>query len=101
MFYAKYSLYGAEHSELYHDFETYNKQTYSPLVKDIVFIDFTIHGKDYKSRKQSLYCIAVEWSNSDPSGLSIDELCDIDDWFLRMGKRYGLTQEFRENCIIY
>ena len=99
MFYAKFSLYGTEHSELYFDHESYFKQTYSPLTKDIVRIDFTIHGKSYQEQKESARDVAIEWSNSDTSGLSYGEMNIIWDWFDRMARRYGLLREFRENGI--
>ena len=101
MFYAKFISNGQEHAELYSDFQKYFADTFSPDTVLMELIDFTIHGKTYSDRKRSLYDIAVAWSNSDSAGLYLDELCDIDDWFFRMGKRYGMREEFKENAIGY
>lgn len=83
-----------EYSELYHD-------TFSPDLDIVTFIRFTIHGKDYHSRKSSLEEIAIDWSNNgDATGLYMSDLWSISDWFYRNGKRYGLLTDFNENGLI-
>lgn len=99
MFYAKFAIEGKEHAELYDSWDRYHADTFSPLTEDISFVDFNVHGKDYQSRKNCVRDIALDWSNSDTSGLSCLELHRIWSWFYNMGRRYGLLQEFRENCI--
>ena len=101
MFYAKFIINGHEHAELYFNYDKYFSFTFSPDTRVVELIEFITHGKSYQDRKASLHDIAVQWSNADSSGLYLDELCDIDDWFFRMGKRYGLREEFKENLIGY
>lgn len=99
MFYAKFAIEGKEHAELYDSWDRYHADTFSPLTEDISFVDFNVHGNDYQSRKNSLRDIAIEWSNCTDINLYMSELYRIEDWFERMARRYGLLQEFRENCI--
>lgn len=101
MFYAKFNANGKDHAELYHSWDKYYTDSHDPNARFYELIDFTVRGSDYQSRKNCLYNIAVEWSNADTAGLYLDELCEIDDWFFRMGKRYGLRAEFKENAIGY
>ena len=69
-----------------------------PMVNILVRIDFTIHGKDYKTRKASLEKLAIDWSSSgDTSGLFYSDLCILSDFFRRNGERYGLLTDFIEN----
>ena len=56
----------------------------------------------YQQRKASVYQEAVEyqiWASS--QSLSYGELAFYNDYFHKLGKRYGLLREFRENCICY
>lgn len=99
MFFAKYINNNQEHSKLYNSWEQYHRDTWNPLTERIHLIDFRISGTDYKSRKQALRDIAVEWSNCDSSGLFMSELSAICDWFSANAKRYGLQREFQENGI--
>lgn len=69
-----------------------------PETEVLTIIDFTIHGKDYKSRKASCEQVAIDFSNDgDTTGLFYSDLWHISDWFYRNGKRYGLLKEFIEN----
>lgn len=52
MFFAKYINNNQEHSELYHSWEQYHRDTWNPLAERIHLIDFRISGTDYKSRKK-------------------------------------------------
>ena len=52
----------------------------------------------YKKRKAEVREEAIEYSYSDEE-LSYGELAEIQDYFRRLGKRYGLLREFRENAI--
>ena len=52
----------------------------------------------YQKRKAEVRAEAVEYSYSDEE-LSYGELADKQDYFERLGRRYGLLREFRENCI--
>ena len=99
MFFAKYEIDGEENTGLYFDYSIYYRDTFSPCYKMVTFIRFVIHGKNYQSRKESLRDLAINWSNSDISGISYGELATIQDWLCKNGKRYGLLEEFRENAI--
>lgn len=54
----------------------------------------------YKEQKEKARELAVQWqhdfANNNYSWL---ELANFTDFFTRLGKRYGLIKEFRENGI--
>ena len=100
MFFAKYEIDGKESTGLYWDYCAFHKDTFSPTYKQITFIIFEVYGKNYQSRKASLHDLAVGWSNADTAGISYSELAEVENWFYKHGKRYGLLEEFRENAII-
>ena len=52
----------------------------------------------YQKRKAEVREEAIEYSYSEEE-LSYGELADRQDYFRRLGKRYGLLREFKENCI--
>ena len=57
--------------------------------------------KTYAERKAEAESVAIEWQhNYSDVQLSYGELCYYADYFTRIGKRYGLLKEFRENGII-
>ena len=63
-------------------------------------MDFTLHGYGYKRKKESLYNLAIEWSNTvSELVLSCNELAEVSQFFERNGSTYGLLTEFRENAI--
>lgn len=98
MFFAKYITNGTEKSELYFGWDKFHADTFSPDTKIVCLIDFTVHGKDYQSRKASVESIGIDWSNSvDASGLFYSDIAILSDWFYRNGKRYGLLRDFTEN----
>ena len=67
----------------------------------VCFIPLIVCGKSYQERKADLKEKAIEWSNNQGSypRWSYGELGEIQDFFERNGKRYGLIKEFRENAI--
>ena len=76
-------------------------------------IDFKISGKTYSEKQNSLRDLAIDFQSSwgwipdhdgiggivSMIGLSYGELADIQDFFEKNGRRYGLYQEFKENGI--
>ena len=54
----------------------------------------------YENRKAEVRAEAIEWQadfcNHD---YSYGELASIQDYFRRLGRRYGLLREFKENAI--
>lgn len=100
MFFASYKdAFGNEHANLYFDYPSFYADTFSPECEIIQLIEFAIHGKNYRERKNSLEEIAIEFSYNSVCGLSYSEMCYIQNFFETMGKRYGLLREFRENAI--
>ena len=100
MFFASFKdAHGNEHANLYFDWEKYFADTFSPECEVIQLIEFAIHGRNYRERKNSLEEIAIEFSHNAVCGLSYGEIYHIQNFFETMGKRYGLLREFKENCI--
>lgn len=67
----------------------------------IVYFTFTVSGNTYKERKADLFnkalllthaCSVACWAYS--------ELADIQEFFEKYGRRYGMLTEFHENAII-
>ena len=52
----------------------------------------------YEKRKAEVREEAIEYSYSEEE-LSYGELAEKQDHFRKLGKRYGLLREFKENCI--
>lgn len=52
----------------------------------------------YQKRKAEVREEAIEYSYSEEE-LSYVELAEKNDYFERLGRRYGLLREFRENAI--
>lgn len=100
MFYAKYrDINGEEVAKLYDMGEDYARDTFSPLVEPLAFIDFHVKGKNYRERQSSVRETAIDFQIADEGGLSMEELGRIINWFHEQGKRYGLLKEFQENAI--
>lgn len=77
----------------------YHTATFSPLT-DVLFItDFKVKGKTYADRKEFVRNMAIEYSNNGAFGLSWGEVAYVGDMFYKLGKRYGLLKEFKENGI--
>lgn len=58
------------------------------------------HGKTYHERKANAHNLAIQYQNNTAPGLSYGELAQIQYCFEKLGRRYGLLKEFRENAII-
>jgi hypothetical protein len=100
MFYAKYrDINGEEVAKLYDRGEDYARDTFSPLVEPLAFIDFHVKGKNYRERQSSVQTIAVDFQTADIGGLFMSDYSRIGEWFTTQGKRYGLIKEFRENAV--
>lgn len=57
---------------------------------------------NYQKNKERIRQKAIDFSNSFSSGTVYyySELSEIQAYFEKQGKRYGLLTEFKENCII-
>ena len=92
---------GKQQCWLYDRWEDYFKDTFSPNCKEKAVIVLSVKGKTYAERKKSLRDTAIYYSNmiNEFEDLSFGELIEIQRFFRENGKRYGLLQEFKENCI--
>ena len=54
----------------------------------------------YAERKENAREIAIDWQIEESErSLSYGELAEAGEYFYKLGKRYGLLREFRENGI--
>jgi len=108
MFIGYYELEGKKHFDIYFysnyeesGYKLWFEETFSPNTKNIKILDFKIHGKNYQERKNSLEELAKDWENNFAFlSWTYRELAEIQDYFYKNGKKYGLLQEFKENAII-
>lgn len=87
---------------LYQDTKDFIADIWNP--DDLARVDytmgFTIKGKTYQERKENLYNIILDFMAHDIGGLSYYETFLLQDYFETNARRYGLTKELKENCII-
>lgn len=66
-------------------------------------LPFRIVGKTYNERKDSLRNIAIDFQYENDGEtdyqLSMEKIGLVEDFFERMGRKYGLLREFRQNAI--
>lgn len=76
------------------------KMTFTTLSGGKVQIDFTVKGYSYKRKKESARNLAIELQRilSD-CALSYSQLSTIGGIMKKIGERFGLLTEFRENGI--
>lgn len=103
MFIARFTIEGKEQFYIYYGSEgwkKFQKDTFSPLTKDIAILKFKLKGKTYQERKEAAQDLAITWQHefSDLSW-SYSELAEILGYFEKIAKKYGLMKEFKENCI--
>ena len=56
---------------------------------------------DYQKQKEKARLKAVDWQlDFNNHNYSYGELAEFNNYFQKLGKRYGLIKEFKENCII-
>lgn len=100
MFFASFKdEHGNEHANLYFDYLSFFDDTFSPKCEIIQYVNFVVSGDSYLERKNNLRDIAIDFSHNTICGLSFGELQHIQNFFETMGKRYGLSREFKENGI--
>lgn len=57
--------------------------------------------KTYQEKKEQARLAAIEWQYEQAEkDYSYGEVSYFQEYFTRLGKRYGLLKEFRENAII-
>lgn len=104
MFIGRYILNGTRYTGLYYKnsvgYKEWHENTFSPLTENIEILDFKISGYNYRERKENLEELAKDWQlYFSDLPWSYGELAEIQTWFYKNAKRYGLLEEFKENCI--
>lgn len=100
MFYGVFEQDGEYYGGVYDSWDEWHSDTFSPDTEILALFDFKAHGKTYAEKKENVRNNAIDYSNTwGEINLSYGELSDIQDYFERYGKRYGLLEEFRENAI--
>ena len=100
MLLAKFTIKGKTTTELYFDsWKQYFSDTFSPETEVIELLEFKTTGKTYAERKANARQIAIDFQTGEFEGLSYYELHLIEQFFEKVGKRYGLLEEFKENGI--
>ena len=89
-----------DNSMLFSTWEQFHTATFSPLTTVYYSTDFSISGADYQSRKEAARTLAIEFQNNDRGGLTWSEYNLICNFFEKVGKRYGLLTEYRENGLL-
>ncbi len=86
---------------LFVDLEEVHRVYWMPLVEIVSVVDFKVTGKTYAEKQNSLRDVAIDFQNAvSDFEMFMSEWAIVSDWFAKMGKRYGLLREFRENAII-
>lgn len=67
--------------------------------KNTAMLEFRLEGWDYQSRKADLRQTAIDFQMLDEGGLSMGELWEVQRFFHKYGKKYGLLREFEANGI--
>lgn len=103
MIYLKYTDFrGITGEILTNTWDDIHNALFNPDTTIKCLIEFKTSGKTYKDRKADVEQKAIEFSiNScgDSGDLFMSDMIEISSWFEKMGRRYGLLTEFRENCI--
>ena len=104
MFLAKWNNNDKEEFYIYfknsNGYRCFCQDTFSPLIENINVLDLSVKGSSYNERKNNLIELAKEYQYNWASlSWSYGELIEIQDFFNKNGKKYGLLKEFRENAI--
>jgi hypothetical protein len=104
MFIGCYTLDKQEKNYIYYKnkygLEEWEKDTFRPDTENIKILDFTIKGKSYQEKKENARQLAIDWQlNFACLSWSYGELFEITSYFEKIGKRYGLLKELKENAI--
>lgn len=90
-----------QQQDLKNGFLVWDEDLLNVKTKNIKVLDFTIKGNNYQERKAEATEIAKDWQNNFSCyDWSYSELLTIYEFFEKVGKRYGLIKEFKENAIL-
>ena len=88
---------------IYNDMEYFIQDTFSSDCNIIACLGFSVSGTSYNERKENARNIVIEFNSivcENSIDLSYSEWSIITGIFEGYAKKYGLTKEFKENCII-
>ena len=88
-----------ENNNLFYANGDYRKAVFPDGVDVTKIIPLVVHGKTYQDRKNYLRNLALDVMSNIVGGLSYMEQAEMDRFFEKAGRRYGLLSEFRENAI--
>ena len=86
---------------------TFNDYDYNCIknaykVLDLIVLE--IQGKTYTEKRKAAQNLAIDFdlfrNQETDIDLSIPDYSTVENYFKKIGKRYGLTQEFKENAVI-
>jgi len=94
---------GENHAGIHEDSELFGL-LFNPYREQLLTFSLDrIHGKTYAEKKAYIQDKAVDFCHTDSDisggGLSMGEYIEVQSFFEKYGKRFGLLREFRENCI--
>lgn len=89
-------------AKICYSMEEVNAFFFNPSYDETFIIPFRVSGKNYALKKADLSQQALDFQIvfSTIENMYESEYQAICSWFEKMGKRYGLLKEFRENAII-
>ena len=86
---------------LYCDSLEFQNDFFNPCFDIKNVISFRVKGKNYRECKNDVREKAFYFQNiCEKPNISYFELYLIQNWFFKMGKKYGLLNEFKKNAII-
>lgn len=104
MFIGIYTLDGETFNNIYTGRERWRawySDTFSPYTENMQILKLEIKGNNYQERKANAQELAKDWQyNFAAFPWSYGELAEIESFFYKVGERYGLIKEFRENAIL-
>ena len=100
MFIGKYEQNGEIFNNIYYNWNAWQSDTFSPVTKNIELLEFKIGGKTYEERQNNLQQLAIDYQlQFSWLPWSYGELAEIQNYFERNARKYGLLKEFKENAI--
>lgn len=109
MFYAAFERHGQRpEAYIYHEnsagYQAFIRDTWNPYTRIIDRFPLHISGSTYAERKEHARELAQRFQSADSDasggGFSYGEYATMYEFFENAARRYGLIEEFRENCII-
>lgn len=81
-------------------YKQFFEDTFAPTNENIDVLDLKVSGNSYYEKQGNLVDLAIDYQTRFSSlSWSYGELVEIQDFFFKNAKRYGLLKEFRENAI--